>query len=218
MGFTRAQTLQILLSSFALELVVICVQYAHLDVINLDAADIITAGVVAAVTCTPASLLFIGAFRCHSLVGSSDGEHARSLSALGRGGQGGGGGAAEVAAAEAAAIRLKYARAEVSSRAPRRRRRRRRGRRRRRSDAEAATEEANHSLRRALRKRDWRRMACVGIGWASNWLLFVLMLLVFVIYGCRLQSINFGGIGLDAALLLSWAWSAAQRFLVHEPL
>ena len=61
-------------------------------------------------------------------------------------------------------------------------------------------------------------MACVGLGWGSNWLLFVFMLLVFVVYGCRLQSINFGGVGLDVALLLSWAWSAAQRFLVHEPL
>ena len=69
--------------------------------------------------------------------------------------------------------------------------------------------------------------------------MFVFMLLVFVVYGCRFQAIyavgeaanatsageggsgeeGSGGEGVDpdAALFVSWAWSVGQRFLVNEP-
>ena len=99
-----------------------------------------------------------------------------------------------------------------------------------------------HSLRRALRKRDWKYVAWVSIGWAANYLMFAIMLIIFFIYGCRFQAIyaegvpgegnsteggsgeagsggnsTDDGVDPDAALFVSWAWSVGQRFLVNEP-
>ena len=53
---------------------------------------------------------------------------------------------------------------------------------------------ASAAARRALRKRDWKYVAWVSIGWAANYLMFAFMLIIFVIYGCRFQAIYAEGV------------------------
>jgi len=72
------------------------------------------------------------------------------------------------------------------------------------------------SLRRTLRMRDRAATARILFGWGCNWLLFFGMLTLFTLYGCEFRSL-FGASGHAEALMLSWAWSVGQRFIVNEP-
>ena len=103
-----------------------------------------------------------------------------------------------------------------------------------------------HSLRRAIRRRDWRYAGWITVGWTFNLLIFVGLMLIFTVYGCRFKeeyaesealalrieqerilvngSIGNGtlgsnatGVNPDEALMVSWLWSVGQRFLVNEP-
>ena len=74
------------------------------------------------------------------------------------------------------------------------------------------------SLRRSLKRRDWRRACAIALGWALNWLLFLGLLLMFSTYGCHFYNVfgdpeTAGG----QQLLLSWLWSVGMRFLINEP-
>mgnify|MGYP006114583133 CR=1 FL=1 len=62
------------------------------------------------------------------------------------------------------------------------------------------------------------------MSWFASWTLYVGLLGVFSVYSCEFFAIGSesgSGIGLEApagqALLLSWAWSIVQRFVVNEP-
>ena len=71
-----------------------------------------------------------------------------------------------------------------------------------------------HSLRRTIRMRDWRSMGTILFGWGCNWLAFLALLALFMLYSCEFQT-TLGASG--NAFLLSWVWSVAQRFLINEP-
>ena len=82
-----------------------------------------------------------------------------------------------------------------------------------------------HSLRRTLRMRDYRAMGGILCGWACNWLAFCALLSLFVLYGCEFSSAlskaaapSVAAASVGEALMLSWAWSVAQRFLINEPI
>ena len=77
----------------------------------------------------------------------------------------------------------------------------------------------SHSLTRSLARRDWRAVAVILFGWCSNLLCFLGLLLAFSLYACDL----FGKHGENSeadwrALLISWAVSVFQRFLINEPM
>jgi len=74
-----------------------------------------------------------------------------------------------------------------------------------------------HSLRRTVRMRDWRAVGLILLGWCCNWIAFAVLLIIFMLYGCDLSG-AFRAPGYGEALLLSWTWSVAQRFLVNEPM
>ena len=83
-----------------------------------------------------------------------------------------------------------------------------------------------HSLRRTLRMRDYRTASSIVCGWACNWLAFAALLSLFVLYGCEFRSAlsakaaasSVAAASVGEALMLSWAWSVAQRFLINEPI
>ena len=72
------------------------------------------------------------------------------------------------------------------------------------------------SLTRALQRRQWRHAARITLGWAFNHAAFVLLLLVYVVYGCVFEQIS--AADNSEAFLLSWLWSILQRFVAMEPI
>ena len=72
------------------------------------------------------------------------------------------------------------------------------------------------SLTRALQRRQWRHAARITLGWAFNHAAFVLLLLVYVVYGCVFEQIS--AEDNSEAFMLSWLWSLLQRFLAMEPI
>ena len=72
------------------------------------------------------------------------------------------------------------------------------------------------SLSRALRKRDWRRARQIALGWAINYVFFVFLLIIYIIYGCVFETLS--AEDNSEAFFWSWMWSLAQRFLAMEPL
>ena len=71
-----------------------------------------------------------------------------------------------------------------------------------------------HSLRRTFKMRDGRAVARILFGWGGNWLIFFTLLAAFMLYACEFGTFDSSG----KVLLLSWAWSIGQRFIVNEPL
>ena len=63
------------------------------------------------------------------------------------------------------------------------------------------------------RRRDVARIAG---GWAINHLVWTFLLLIFLIYGCHYQRVAAAANASDA-LMLAWAVSFAQRFVINEP-
>ena len=72
------------------------------------------------------------------------------------------------------------------------------------------------SFRRSLRRRDWKRVALILLGWVLNWLVTIGLMGIFSIYGCEFYT-RYAEEANGSELLLSWLWSAAMRFLVNEP-
>jgi hypothetical protein len=75
------------------------------------------------------------------------------------------------------------------------------------------------SLRISLRKGEWRAVIPLSIGWTLNWLIMLGLMAVFSAYGCEFYA-SLAGVeasGTRDALLLAWAWSVFQRFLINEP-
>ena len=72
LGFTRAQTVQILMNSLVLEIVVLCMQYeSEDDVLTINLVQVIVAGVVAALICIPATILFMGLYNWQILINTA---------------------------------------------------------------------------------------------------------------------------------------------------
>ena len=78
---------------------------------------------------------------------------------------------------------------------------------------------ARSSLRISLRRGEWRAALPLALGWTLNWLMMLGLMAVFSAYGCKFYA-SLAGIGSSStrdALLLAWAWSVMQRFLINEP-
>ena len=69
---------------------------------------------------------------------------------------------------------------------------------------------------RACGRRDWPYVRVIVAGWLLNHSLWTFMLLVFLIYGCHYQTV-YNETDNSEALIISWLWSVAQRFVVNEP-
>ena len=74
-----------------------------------------------------------------------------------------------------------------------------------------------NSMRRSIRRKDWRRVASLGVGWLLNWLVFLGLLFTFSTYGCSFYSLYTTDAANNEQLLLSWLWSVGMRFLINEP-
>ena len=73
------------------------------------------------------------------------------------------------------------------------------------------------SLSRAIKRREWKRVFRLSLGWLLNHFFFTALLLVFAVYGCVFDE-QYGDVNDSSELLLSsWAWSIMQRFAVNEP-
>ena len=46
------------------------------------------------------------------------------------------------------------------------------------------------SLTRAVKRREWRQVGRISLGWLFNHAAFVLLLLVYVVYGCVFEQIS----------------------------
>ena len=60
-------------------------------------------------------------------------------------------------------------------------------------------------------------MARILFGWTANLLLFFGMCLVFALYACEIYLITSAADVTSRELILSWAFSIFQRFIVNEP-
>lgn len=69
------------------------------------------------------------------------------------------------------------------------------------------------SLRRSVSARDWSSARAICFGWILNWIITLMLLGVIALYGCEFYESNL----FSEQLLLSWAWSAFQRFIINEP-
>ena len=72
------------------------------------------------------------------------------------------------------------------------------------------------SLTRAVKRGEWRQVWRISLGWLFNHAAFVLLLLVYVVYGCVFEQIS--AADNSEAFLLSWLWSILQRFVAMEPI
>jgi len=73
-----------------------------------------------------------------------------------------------------------------------------------------------HSLRRSLKRKDWRNACNIFVGWMINWALLLGLMGVFSVYGCEFYSIYLEATN-GEMLLFSWAFSVCMRFLINEP-
>ena len=75
----------------------------------------------------------------------------------------------------------------------------------------------NQSLTKSIQRKDWDAVRRIVIGWSLNLTAFFGMLLVFCLYACQIHVSTAGSDIATHELLLSWAWSIFQRFIVNEP-
>ena len=73
------------------------------------------------------------------------------------------------------------------------------------------------SLTRSIKMRNWPAVARISFGWATNFMAFFGLLLAFTLYACELFGAAATSNADWRALLLSWAFSIFQRFIVNEP-
>ena len=73
------------------------------------------------------------------------------------------------------------------------------------------------SLTKSWERNDWRAVARILFGWSLNILLFFAMVLLFILYGCEIYHLTTAATITGQELVLSWAWSVFQRFIVNEP-
>lgn len=74
-----------------------------------------------------------------------------------------------------------------------------------------------HSLTRSWQRKEWRSVGRILLGWTLNVILFFGLVLTFSLYSCEIYSITSAADVTGRELVLSWAWSIFQRFLVNEP-
>jgi len=73
------------------------------------------------------------------------------------------------------------------------------------------------SLTRSIANRNCPAVARILFGWLTNLIVFFGLLLTFALYGCELFGAQTTANASWQALLLSWAFSIFQRFVVNEP-
>ena len=73
------------------------------------------------------------------------------------------------------------------------------------------------SLTKSWARKDWKAVARILFGWTTNLLLFFGMCLVFALYACEIYLITSAADVTSRELILSWAFSIFQRFIVNEP-
>ena len=75
------------------------------------------------------------------------------------------------------------------------------------------------SLTRSIKNKNWRAVARISFGWAANLLTFFGLLFTFALYACELFGSGSSATDASAAaLLVSWAFSIFQRFVINEPM
>ena len=73
------------------------------------------------------------------------------------------------------------------------------------------------SLTRSWVRKDWPAVRRIVFGWSLNLVLFFGMCLLFALYGCEIYLVTSAADVTGRELILSWAWSIFQRFIVNEP-
>ena len=74
------------------------------------------------------------------------------------------------------------------------------------------------SLTKSIKRRDWKAVVRLSVGWLLSYIIFWGLLLVFTLYGCEIYFFASENNATGTELLLSWAWSLFQRFIVNEPI
>lgn len=74
------------------------------------------------------------------------------------------------------------------------------------------------SLTRNLKLRNGRAVVRILSGWLLSYVCFIGLLLTFSLYGCEIYFFATKNDVTGTELLLSWAWSIFQRFIVNEPI
>ena len=72
------------------------------------------------------------------------------------------------------------------------------------------------SLRRSIIRREWRAILQLAFGWGANWLLMIGLMAIVSAYGCEFYSSLAEG-SRSEGFLFAWGWSVLQRFLINEP-
>ena len=72
------------------------------------------------------------------------------------------------------------------------------------------------SLRRCWRRKDWRAVRQIILGWVLNWALLLGLIGIFSTYGCEFYAVYADQTN-GEMLLLSWGFSMAMRFVINEP-
>lgn len=229
---TRAQTVQILLNSLALELLVLCMLLSSPSdgPMVINPVKIIAAGSLAAAICIPGAMLSAALFAPMQLVRVVSHFFRRLLMlpfwllrACWRcacrcvcGIQGnervspvtrteGAAAFGEASASLAQSSEHEASEAHAIAHAPRKY-----------SYVSLETYMVQSSLRRSLGQGAWRSALPVAFGWLANWAMMIGLMTVVSAYGCEFYSSIAEGSRAES-FLLSWGWSVGQRFIVNEP-
>lgn len=73
------------------------------------------------------------------------------------------------------------------------------------------------SLSKSIQRKDWPAVRRILLGWGLNLFTFFSMILLFSLYACEIYHFTSDADVTGQELLLSWAWSIMQRFIVNEP-
>lgn len=74
------------------------------------------------------------------------------------------------------------------------------------------------SLTKSIKNKDCKSTTRILLAWLLSLISFFGMLLVFALYGCEIYFFAIEANSTGTELLLSWAWSIFQRFIVNEPI
>ena len=75
----------------------------------------------------------------------------------------------------------------------------------------------SQSLTKSIQRKDWPAVRRILLGWGLNVFTFFAMILIFSLYACEIYHFTSNVDVTGQELLLSWAWSIMQRFVVNEP-
>jgi len=218
-GFTRAQTVMVLLNSLAIELVVLCMFFSTSAeeaesggrdaTLVINPLAIVTGSAVSALVALPSMLACVALFRPITLAVLAWRLATAPLRLVARIRAGRSRWRVASSSRSSKVLPLVHGPADAVVA---------------RSDVKPAAHYSYaslnehllvRSLTRSVQRRDWHVALHILAGWLCNVSIFAALQLLFVSYGCSFQRLSHETE--SRQLAIAWALSAGQRFLLHEP-